>query len=69
MDDVQPGDAQLPRGPNHALLIGEVQGALMAGRLDVEMVTRGENYTDTLKVNRRSGTWLVRVSPDDVEEL
>jgi hypothetical protein len=67
--DVQPGDAQLPRGSNHALLIGEVQGALMACRLDVEMVMRGENYTDTLKVNRPSGAWLVRVSPENVSEL
>lgn len=59
-------DAAPPQGPNHALLVGEVMGTL-AARMSVELVTQGEAYTDTLVIHRPSGTWLLRVAPEDVE--
>lgn len=60
-----------PRDGNHALLIGVVHGALLraeataAGDLTVEPIMLGEDYSDTLRVHRRSGTYLVQVLPEE----
>lgn len=63
-------DAKPPQGPNHALLVGEVMGALMAAGIDAKpIIDDKRNYLDTLAVSRPSGTWLVRVAPEEVIEL
>lgn len=61
-----------PKSDNHALLIGLVHGALLRcestelGDLRVEAVILDEtDYSDTIRLYRRSGTYLVRVTPEE----
>jgi hypothetical protein len=62
-------DAKLPKGGNHALLIGTVLGALQGvGLLEAMPVMDEGRYTDTLVITRPSGTWLLRIAPEDVIE-
>lgn len=69
MSDV-PARAAAPQGPNHALLIGEALGALMAAGLFAEVIDDEHGtHLDTIRVQRPSGTWLVRVEPEAAVEL
>lgn len=55
-------------GPNHALLVGEVLGALAAAGLRPEPVTVDGDFTKHIDVLRPSGTWRITVEPINVQE-
>jgi hypothetical protein len=67
---VKPGEP--PVGPNHALLIGMVAGALAAfgERLGEVLIldTADGIHTDAFLIERPSGSWRVTVKPEDVRE-
>jgi len=61
---------ELPADANHALLIGLVAGSLMGSAVATDLATKsvnnvlvGENYSDTMKIERKSGTYYIKIFP------
>lgn len=68
-------EPELPADGNHALLIGNVAGAILRGLCgadgqavsptEVELVNDDQgNHTDTIRIARPSGTYLVKITKE-----
>lgn len=58
-------------GSNHALLTGEITGALQSAGFDVEPIVvdnlenrHGFDYTNVIRIKRLSGSWLLKIEPE-----
>jgi hypothetical protein len=59
---------ELPASANHALLIGNVFGALMAClNYEVKPVLIGGDYSDTIRIKRPSGWYQIKITPEEEE--
>lgn len=61
---------ELPGDGNHALLVGMVSGAIFSSPLSEDEATKdiniemiGGDYSDTLKIERLSGAYYVKIFP------
>jgi hypothetical protein len=61
---------ELPADANHALLIGLVAGSLMGSAIAKDLATKsvdnvpiGGDYSDTMKIERKSGTYYIKIFP------
>lgn len=55
-------------GGSHALLVGEIFGALIRTGLEAKLITEYGDYTNEIRVTKPSGTYIVAVYPENTKE-